>query len=47
MFDVHDRVANKEYLPVLPDILPQVDEENVSVKVVKLLKTQSEPLVSP
>lgn len=45
VFDVHDRVANREYLPVLPDILPQCDDEEIAVKIVKLIKI-NEPLVS-
>lgn len=44
VFDVHDRVANREYLPVLPDILPQFDDEDSAVKMVKLMKN-NEPLV--
>ncbi|KAF6028312.1 MPP7 [Bugula neritina] len=43
LFDVHDRVANKEYLPVLPDILSQCDDEDRAIKLVRLLK-HNEPL---
>ena len=44
LFDVHDRVASKEYLPTLPDLLPQCDDEDQAVKIVKLIKN-NEPLV--
>ena len=44
LFDVHDRVASKEYLPTLPDLLPQCDDEDRAVKIVKLIKN-NEPLV--
>ncbi|XP_067933373.1 MAGUK p55 subfamily member 7-like isoform X1 [Watersipora subatra] len=43
LFDVHDRVANQEYLPALPDILPQCDDNDRAVKIVRLLRND-EPL---
>lgn len=42
---MHDRVANHEYLPVLPDLLPQCDDEEQAVKIVRLIKND-EPLVN-
>ncbi|XP_067934106.1 MAGUK p55 subfamily member 7-like isoform X2 [Watersipora subatra] len=45
LFDVHDRVANQEYLPALPDILPQCDDNDRAVKIVRLLRND-EPLNS-
>lgn len=44
LFDVHDTVASKDYIPSLPDILPQCDDEDQIVKIVKLIKN-NEPLV--
>lgn len=45
LLSAHDDVARKNYSPVLPDDHEEVDEDEVSVKIVKLIKT-SEPLVS-
>ncbi|XP_014661633.1 PREDICTED: MAGUK p55 subfamily member 7-like [Priapulus caudatus] len=43
LLSAHDDVAGKNYSPVLPDDHEEVDEDEVSVKIVKLIKT-SEPL---
>ncbi|XP_026760056.1 MAGUK p55 subfamily member 7 isoform X2 [Galleria mellonella] len=39
----HDAVAQKDYYPHLPDIPPEVDEEEETVKIVQLVKSD-EPL---
>ncbi|XP_018644743.1 maguk P55 subfamily member 3,5, putative [Schistosoma mansoni] len=39
----HDGIANKAYGPVLPQISSEVDEDDISVKVVNLIKNY-EPL---
>ncbi|KAA0195837.1 MAGUK p55 subfamily member 7, partial [Fasciolopsis buskii] len=39
----HDTVANKAYGPSLPDIPHQVDEDDVYMKIVNLIK-RNEPL---
>ena len=41
----HDHVAAKDFLPQLPDIAHEVDEDEESVKVVRLVKGNKEPLV--
>ena len=43
--EAHDQVAEKEFLPRLPDIAHEVDEDDESVKVVRLVKGNKEPLV--
>ena len=45
LFDAHDQVAAKDFLPQLPDIAHEVDEDEESVKVVRLVKGNKEPLV--
>lgn len=40
----HDAVAQKDYYPHLPDIPPDADEEEETVKIVQLVKSD-EPLV--
>ncbi|KAH8866417.1 MAGUK p55 subfamily member 7 [Schistosoma japonicum] len=39
----HDGIANKAYEPVLPQITSEVDEDDISVKIVNLIKNH-EPL---
>ncbi|VDP99807.1 unnamed protein product, partial [Trichobilharzia regenti] len=39
----HDGIANKAYGPVLPQISPEVDEDDISIKIVNLIK-KHEPL---
>lgn len=47
LLDAHDQVACKDFLPRLPDIPHEVDEDDgLCVKIVQLVKGQSEPLVS-
>lgn len=43
LFDAHDRIACKEFLPVLPEISEQVDEDEQAVKIVRIEK-RKEPL---
>lgn len=40
----HDAVAQKDYYPRLPDIPLEVDEDEETVKIVQLVKS-NEPLV--
>lgn len=40
----HDAVAQKDYYPHLPDIPPEMDDEEETVKIVQLVKSD-EPLV--
>lgn len=40
----HDAVAQKDYYPHLPDIPPELDDEEETVKIVQLVKSD-EPLV--
>ena len=40
----HDTVAQKDYYPRLPDIPVEVDEDEETVKIVQLVKSD-EPLV--
>ena len=44
LLDTHDRVASKEFQPILPDIPFEVDEDEESVKIVRLVKGECEPL---
>jgi hypothetical protein len=41
----HDAVAQKDYFPRLPDIPLDCDEEEETIKIVQLVKS-NEPLVS-
>ena len=43
LLQCHDMVANKEFASKLPEVPYEVDEDDVSVKVVRLVKKQ-EPL---
>ncbi|KAG8190130.1 hypothetical protein JTE90_026698 [Oedothorax gibbosus] len=43
LFQTHDQVARKDFLPALPDVPFEVDEDDESVKVVQLIKN-TEPL---
>lgn len=45
MLSVHDTVAQKNYDPVLPPMPDDIDEEEDSVKIIRLVKNR-EPLVS-
>uniref|UniRef100_A0A674I4K2 MAGUK p55 scaffold protein 7 n=1 Tax=Terrapene triunguis TaxID=2587831 RepID=A0A674I4K2_9SAUR len=45
LLSVHDTVAQKNYDPVLPPIPDDIDEEEDSVKIIRLVKNR-EPLVS-
>lgn len=40
----HDTVAQKDYYPKLPDLPVEVDEDEETVKIVQLVKSD-EPLV--
>lgn len=40
----HDAVAQKDYYPHLPDVPPELDDEEETVKIVQLVKSD-EPLV--
>lgn len=42
---MHDTVAQKNYDPVLPPMPDDIDEEEDSVKIIRLVKNR-EPLVS-
>lgn len=42
----HDAIAQKDYYPKLPEIPQEVDEDEETVKIVQLVKS-NEPLVSP
>lgn len=44
MLSVHDTVAQKNYDPVLPPMPDDIDEEEDSVKIIRLVKNR-EPLV--
>lgn len=41
----HDAVAQKDYFPRLPEIPLEVDEDEETIKIVQLVKS-NEPLVS-
>lgn len=41
----HDAVAQKDFYPHLPDIPIEVDEDEETIKIVQLVKS-NEPLVS-
>ena len=47
LFDAHDHVANKDYIPELPDFIMTQNtmDEDSSIKIVRLVKS-NEPLVS-
>lgn len=45
LLSVHDTVAQKSYDPVLPPMPDDIDEEEDSVKIIRLVKNR-EPLVS-
>lgn len=45
MLSVHDTVAQKNYDPVLPPMPDDIDDEEDSVKIIRLVKNR-EPLVS-
>lgn len=40
----HDAVAQKDYLPRLPEIPQEMDEDEETIKIVQLVKS-TEPLV--
>lgn len=40
----HDAVAQKDYYPHLPEVPPEADDEEETVKIVQLVKSD-EPLV--
>jgi hypothetical protein len=44
LLSVHDTVAQKSYDPVLPPVPDDIDDEEDSVKIIRLVKN-SEPLV--
>lgn len=44
MLSVHDTVAQKNYDPILPPMPDDIDEEEDSVKIIRLVKNR-EPLV--
>lgn len=44
LFQTHDQVARKDFLPALPDVPFVVEDDDASVKVVQLIKN-TEPLV--
>ncbi|CAD5124366.1 DgyrCDS12654 [Dimorphilus gyrociliatus] len=44
LLEAHDGIAAKAFSPVLPEIPHKVDEDEVSVKILKLLKAPKEPL---
>lgn len=44
LLSVHDTVAQKNYDPVLPPMPDDIDEEEDSVKIIRLVKNR-EPLV--
>ena len=46
LLEAHDQIAVKDFLPQLPEIPYEVDEDEESVKVVRLVKGSQEPLVS-
>ncbi|GIY47705.1 MAGUK p55 subfamily member 7 [Caerostris darwini] len=43
LFQAHDQIARKDFLPALPDVPFEVEEDDESVKVVQLIKN-TEPL---
>lgn len=45
LLSVHDTVAQKNYDPVLPPMPEDIDDEEDSVKIIRLVKNR-EPLVS-
>ena len=45
LFDAHDHIANKNYVPELPDFSKMMVDEDSSIKIVRLVKS-NEPLVS-
>ena len=45
LFDAHDHIANKDYVPELPDFSKMMMDEDSSIKIVRLVKS-NEPLVS-
>lgn len=45
LLSVHDTVAQKNYDPVLPPMPDDIDDEEDSVKIIRLVKNR-EPLVS-
>ena len=47
LLSAHDQVAVKSFIPHLPEIAHEVDEDDeASVKIVRLVKGTTEPLVS-
>ena len=47
LLSAHDQVAVKSFIPNLPEIAHEVDEDDeASVKIVRLVKGTTEPLVS-
>lgn len=42
----HDAVAQKDFFPHLPEIPVEMDEDEETIKIVQLVKS-NEPLVSP
>jgi MAGUK p55 subfamily member 3/7 len=41
----HDCIAQKDYYPMLPEVPLDIDEEEETIKIVQLVKS-NEPLVS-
>jgi hypothetical protein len=48
LLEAHDQITTKDFMyqPVLPDVPYSVDEDEESVKIVRLVKGAEEPLVS-
>lgn len=44
LFSVHDKISQKDYVPKLPELPYEVDEDEETVKIVQLVKSR-EPLV--
>ena len=40
LLQAHDTVASKDYAPHLPDVPMEVDEDEGTVKIVQLVKSQ-------
>jgi MAGUK p55 subfamily member 3/7 len=45
LLSVHDKISQKDYVPKLPELPLEVDEDEETVKIVQLVKS-NEPLVS-
>lgn len=44
LLEAHDGIAAKTFSPILPEVPHKVDEDEISVKILKLLKAPKEPL---